>query len=328
MRRGGGGGVTDGLPAEAPEVLAAFEAGLDCRRPEAGGTCEVLGSGEVSAALTLRALPGWVCKRMSGFTAMAGAEAHAALIEDYVGRIRAAGVTVVPSATLAMQAHGRAPVVYLLQPRLTVDGLGNTLLREGDDETVRRAVQRVLDAVLAVWRDSRDRTDGVEVGLDAQLSNWHFGPGGPAADGGALFDVGTPFMRRRGGAYLIDVEVFLSAVPPGLRAHYRRARAVEEYLDDYFVPRRVAIDLLGNFQKEGRPDRIPAGLATVNAWLAAHAGEIGDAAPVTPAEVADYYREDARQLELFLRLRRLDRFLRTRLLRRRYDFVLPARVAR
>jgi hypothetical protein len=33
-------------------------------------------------------------------------------------------------------------------------------------------------------------------------------------------------------------------------------------------------------------------------------------------------------LELFLRVRRLDRFVRTRLLRRSYDFILPGRIRR
>jgi hypothetical protein len=316
------------LPAEATGRLEAFERTLDCSAPEARGDCEVLAFGEVSAALALSALPGWVCKRMSGFPDASMARRHAELIDDYVARIRACDVAVVDTRVVPVQVPARPPVVYLLQPRLDAAGLGNVLLRDGAESDVAAALQRVLDAVLRVWRGNRERDDGVEIGLDAQLSNWHFGPGGPAAGAGVLIDVGTPFARRTDGTYLIDVEVLLSAVPAGLRAHYRRARAVEHYFDDYFTPRLVALDVLGNFQKEGRPDRVPAALDCVNGWLAAHAGELGDPSPLTAAEVADYYREDARQLELFLRLRRLDRFVRTRVLRRRYDFVLPGRVQR
>jgi hypothetical protein len=44
--------------------------------------------------------------------------------------------------------------------------------------------------------------------------------------------------------------------------------------------------------------------------------------------VRAYYARDASTLELSLRLRKLQRFLTTRLLRRRYDFVLPGRIAR
>ena len=321
-------GASPAPPADAVGRLEAFERTLDCSAPQARGDCEVLGFGEVSAALALSTLPGWVCKRMSGFSDAPMARRHAELIDDYVARIRACDVAVVDTRVLPVEVPGRPPVVYLIQPRLDAAGLGNVLLRAGAESDVSAALQRVLGAVLRVWRGNRERGDGVEIGLDAQLSNWHFGPGGPAAGEGALFDVGTPFARRADGSYLLDVEIFLSAVPAGLRAHYRRARAVEHYLDDYFAPRRVALDVLGNFRKEGRPDRVPAALDHVNGWLAAHADELGDTGPLTAAEVADYYREDARQLELFLRLRRLDRFLRTRVLRRRYDFVLPGRVQR
>ena len=48
----------------------------------------------------------------------------------------------------------------------------------------------------------------------------------------------------------------------------------------------------------------------------------------TAEEVERYYRKDADLLALYLRLRRADRFLRTRVLRRHYDFVLPGPVAR
>jgi Family of unknown function (DUF6206) len=322
-------GAPGGLPADAAGRLEAFERTLDCRAPAARGDCEVLGFGEVSAALVLSALPGWVCKRMSGFADAAMAERHAALIHDSIARIRASGVAVVDSVTITVGLPGRRAVVYLVQPRLDAAGMGNVILQEGTGAEAAGALQRVLDPILRVWRGNRERDDGIEVGLDAQLSNWHFRPGGPDAGEGALLDVGTPFVRRTAdGAYLLDVEVFLSAVPAGLRAHYRRTGAVESYLADYFVPRRVALDVLGNFHKEGRPDRLPAALECVNSWLAGHAGELADARPLTAAEVAEYYREDARQLELFLRLRRLDRFLRTRVLRRRYDFVLPGRVRR
>jgi hypothetical protein len=90
----------------------------------------------------------------------------------------------------------------------------------------------------------------------------------------------------------------------------------------------VLVDLLGNFYKEGRPDRIEPALAVIGPWLAAHAAELHESAPIEPPEVERYYERDAAQLELFLRVRRLDRFVRTRLLRRRYDFVLPGPIRR
>ena len=70
-------------------------------------------------------------------------------------------------------------------------------------------------------------------------------------------------------------------------------------------------DLLGNFHKEGRPDRIDVVLAHVNRWLSGPGADLG-ARPITRDAVDRYYRKDAQLLELFLKVRRLDRFVRTR----------------
>jgi hypothetical protein len=141
-----------------------------------------------------------------------------------------------------------------------------------------------------------------------------------------LIDVGTPFLRRA-GVDEIDLELFLAPVPPIVRGWYRRNRAVERYLDAFFDPRRLWIDAIANFHKEGRPDRIPLALARVNRWLAADVAALG-ARPIAAADVDRYYRNDASTLALYLRARRLDRFVRTRLLRRRYDYVLPGAIRR
>jgi hypothetical protein len=136
-----------------------------------------------------------------------------------------------------------------------------------------------------------------------------------------LLDVGTPFVRKD-GAHVFDQEILLSAVPPGIRAYYRRKGTASEYMDDYFDPRLVAVDLLGNFIKEGAVPRLPEGIVAANDWLAAH-----DLEPIERAQVDEYYKQDAATLELFLRVRRLDRRAK-KLLRRDYDFILPGKVKR
>ena len=119
----------------------------------------------------------------------------------------------------------------------------------------------------------------------------------------------------------------LGPVPPLLRTYYGRKGLVEAYLDDYFVPRTVALDLLGNFHKEGHADRLPNAIQVVNEWLA-DPDVPGPTEPIDAAEVQAYYRKDADLLELYLRLRRMDRFVRTKVLRRPYDYLLPGRVSR
>jgi hypothetical protein len=145
----------------------------------------------------------------------------------------------------------------LVQPQLAAEG--SATICSAAPTTRRRAR---LDAVLrasagcCVHRAARD---GRSVTVDAQLSNWHFGAAGNAGGDPLLIDIGTPFMRKD-GADEIGIELFLAPMPPGLRALYRRARAVERYLDAFFDARSLLVDAVANFHKEGRPDRIELGL--------------------------------------------------------------------
>ena len=309
--------------ADQAEVLLEAETRLDPARPTAAAGVEVLGFGEVSAALRLAVLPGLVCKRMSGFRDAEAVTRYEELVTEYLDSLTAAGVRPVATTVVPVRPAGRRPLAYLLQPELPARTFGHQRLATDSDSDLDGDVARVLAGVLRVHRASA--AGPVELAVDGQLSNWSFPP---EAEGEPLLvDVGTPFMRR-GGKHLFDTEIFLSAVPPVLRAYYRHRRMIEAYLDDYFVPRLVAVDLLGNLHKEGRPDRIPVALGRVNTWLREHADELGRPRPVTVDEVDRYYRQDARLLALFLRLRRLDRFVRSTVLHGRYDFVLPGRVRR
>jgi uncharacterized protein DUF6206 len=304
--------------------LAAFEAELDPARPEATPGVEIVGTGEVSAVFALAALPGLLCKRMAGFRDAADAAHYVSVVERYLALLAAGGVRVVATDVVPVERRGRPPVVYLLQRRLGSTGLGHQLLRDADDATLATCIDAVLACIGRLLHANRARSDGRAVTVDAQLSNWHFDP----VPGGApvLIDVGTPFMRAD-GVDEIGVDLFLAPVPPGIRAIYRRARAVEQYLDAFFEPRSLLVDAVANFHKEGRPDRIPLALERVNRWLADDVADLGGR-PIAREDVDRYYRRDAQTLELYLRARRLDRFVRTRLLRQRYDFVLPGAIRR
>ena len=271
----------------------------------------VLAYGEISAALLVPGLEGRVCKRMSGFADHAMAAQYCELVTDYVAVLRDNGVRVVDTEVVLLDRPSRPPVVYLVQP--LVGDLGNQILHTASDAELTGSIHTVLDRV---W-ELHQRTASPEVAIDAQLSNWSF----TDPDDPVLLDVGTPFVRVA-GRHVFDQEILLSAVPPGIRAYYQRKGTASEYMDDYFEPRLVAVDMLGNFIKEGAVPRLPEGIVAANDWLSAH-----DLAPIERAQVDDYYKEDAATLELFLRVRRLDRAAK-RILRRDYDFILPGRVKR
>lgn len=309
---------------DAVAAVAQLEAALDPTAPEATGM-DVLAYGEISVALVAPdcpALAGLVAKRMAGFGDESRAARYADLVAEYTARLGALGVPVVPTTVVPVRRPDRGPVVYLLQPLLPAESLGDSLLRTADDAALAEAVTAVLGRVGAVLAANM-RSPYDELAVDAQLSNWSISATGPV-----LLDVGTPFIRRA-GRHEFDAEILLSAVPPGIRSWYRRKGTANQYMDDYFAARLVAVDLLGNFVKEGAIDRLPTGLTAVNSWLAGAAADItGEfSGPVTTSEVSEYYRADAATLDLFLRVRRLDRWIRQRL-RQPYDFVLPGPVAR
>jgi hypothetical protein len=315
------------IPTNAAEILGDVEARLDPAEPERAAGVAIVAYGEVSVCLRLTGLPGFVCKRMSGFADDAAANRYEVLVGSYLSELATAGVTVVDTDVVTVPRPGRAPVVYLMQPHLPTASLGNSILVSANDDTVVDAVQRVLATTLRLAVANVERTDGLEVAVDGQLSNWSFGSDPDRLDTPVLIDVGTPFMRRA-GQHLVQVEWLETPIPLGVRTYYHHRGLVGAYLDDYYDPRLVAVDLLGNFHKEGRPDRIPLGVDVVNRWLVGDAAVLGPHAHVTAEEVERYYRSDADLLALYLRLRRADRFLRTRLFRRQYDFVLPGPVKR
>jgi hypothetical protein len=314
--------AASGDQAGAGAALARFEGELDPAQPAAAPGIEIIGYGEVSTVFSLAVLPGSVCKRMAGFRDAQAAGRYVEVVSRYLALLEAEGVRVVSTQIVPIERRARPPVVYLLQPRLDATGFGNQILKHGADAQLVACLDRVLASVGRLLRSNLERHDGRSVTVDAQLSNWHFaGEGEPL-----LIDVGTPFMRRD-GVDEIGAELFLAPVPPGIRVYYRRARAVERYLDAFFDPRRLFVDALANFHKEGRADRIPLALERVNRWLREDVPALGGAA-IRPEEIDRYYREDARTLELYLKARRLDRFVRTRLLRGRYYFILPGAIRR
>jgi hypothetical protein len=313
--------------ADPTAVLGELESRLDPAEPERTPGVSVVAYGEVSACLRLAGLPGVICKRMSGFADEDAAQRYQELVRTYLAELAAAGVPVVDTRIVPVPRPGRPPVVHLVQPELPVASLGHSILRTADDATVVDAVERVLATALRLAVADRERTDGLEVALDGQLSNWSFGSDATHLADPVLVDVGTPFMRRS-GRHQIDIGWLETPIPAGVRTYYHRRGLVGAYLDDYYDPRLVAVDLLGNFHKEGRANRVPLGVDVVNRWLAGDAAVLGRRDPVTAEEVEKYYRSDADLLALYLRLRRADRFLRTKVFRRPYDFVLPGPVTR
>ena len=316
------------------DLLRRFEQGLDPKEPECSLIpATVLGYGEISTVFAIDGggLEGLAFKRMPLFQDAAEIQAYQAAYEEYsrllqqeVGlHLPVHGFATLPSET------GR-PIFYIIQQRLPSASIGNKALRLLPDEMAMLLVRRILQEMHPVWQFNA-RQDHLQLSLDGQISNWSisgFDADHPRLDGGArllYFDTSTPLFRIDGQEQ-VDAELFLRSAPSFL-AWILRLLFVEDVVNRYYDFRRVAIDLVANFYKEGCPELIPGVLEVVNDFFRSEGAALG-IQPIDAEEVRSYYREDALIWTLYLSFRRIDRWLQTKLLGRDYPYILPGKIER
>ncbi len=316
------------------ELLTRFEQGLDPREPERSQIpATVLGYGEISTVFAIESegMEGLAFKRMPLFNDTAEIEAYQATYEEYCRLLQEEVGLRLPDhgfASLTNQA-GR-PIFYIVQRRLPAYSIGNQALHLLPPDQVFLLVRLVLGQLHRVWAFNRQQ-ERIELGIDGQISNWcveGLDPGRTAVSEQSelvYFDTSTPFCRIEGVEQL-DYELFLRSAPSFL-TWLLRLLFVEDVVNRYYDFRRVAIDLVANFYKEGHPGLIPGVLEVVNDFFATGAADL-EIEPIEEKEVASYYREDALIWTLYLSFRRIDRWLRTRLLRREYPYILPGKIER
>jgi len=312
--------------------LARFEAGLNPRHPERSAIpARVLGYGEISTVFEIAAAEaqGWACKRMPMFRDEAEAERYEALYRDYVRTLGdTIGLRVAPGEVLRLadRSHSRV-VLYIIQERFPAAAIGHRAIQRLAPAQVMRLVQAVLREAGRVFDFNQTHQGMLELGLDAQISNWVIA--GWTDDAVVLpdpleliyLDTSTPLLRRNGQEQLNPELVLRSA--PSFTLWFIRRAFLPEVMTRYYDFRRVALDLVANFYKEGRPDLVPDLVATVNDFFRAAAAY----RPLTVQEVRDYYRFDALIWRVFLALRKLDRGLQTAA-GRSYPYILPERIRR
>lgn len=311
------------LDSSRLELLQTFERQLDPQNPERGKIpARVLGYGEISTVFEIDAegLHGLAFKRLPSFVNQSEIEKYTAtfieynrLLEQDIGlRLPAHDHAVVTNA------KGR-PVFYIIQQKLSAESIGNRALHQLSREQVRSLVRRVLQHARKVW-DFNRRQKRVQVAIDGQISNW-------SIDGESLqyVDTSTPLFRIDGVEQL-DTELFLRSAP-SFMVWILRAFFLKDVVNRYYDFHRVAVDLVANFYKEQKPELIPEVIQTVNDLFANEAKELG-VAPLTEKEIRDYYKEDALIWSLYFNMRKVDQFLRLRLLRGEYPYILPAKITR
>jgi hypothetical protein len=323
----------DGIQVDL-ETLEEFERGLDPRYPERSRIpASVLGYGEISTVFEIRAkgLEGYAFKRLPIFKDEGEIAPYLASYEEYNRLLK-------EELGLSMPAHGHAefvsssgrPVFYIIQEQLPSSSIGNKIIHSIPDDEVPALVRLILGELKKVWDFNRGSED-LEVAIDGQISNWSieaFDAGSPHVGAGTRFlymDTSTPLYRVDGTEQL-DPELFLRSAPSFL-VWIIRLLFLEDVMTRYYDFRQVTIDLIANFYKEQKAELIPVLVETANDFFGEEAAYL-DIEPITEKDVASYYREDRMIWSLYLSMRKLDRFLHTRLLRREYPYILPGKIKR
>lgn len=302
------------------DLLYRFENGLNPQRIEQSSIpASILGYGEISTIFKIEGVNRTAFKRMPLFSNQQSAEAYILLYKEYSHRLNEAGLSLPDHDAAIINIPRRPVVVYIAQERLPSDRFGHKLIQTGDHELCMRLIEQLALEVSKVWRYNALSAPDVALALDGQISNWvHLDEKG--AHMMVYIDTSTPFLRKDGIEQL-DPGPLLKSAPFFLR-WILRWLFLDDVMNRYYDPRQVFIDIAANLYKEQRKDLIHEAIDVFNHHLAD--GE----KPLTVADIEKYYREDKLIWTLFLTFRRMDCWLTTKLLRKRYEFILPGKIVR
>jgi len=314
-------------------LLAEFERTIDTARPERSKIpIKVLGYGEISLVFEIIGDKHPLAyKRLPIFDDEAQVTRHVNAYKEYTRLLREDVGIVVPWSDAAWfpSTEGRIVVLYCAQAKLDPNSIGNRVIHAVDEPNLKVLVASVMRELKKIWAFNK-RQSKIQVGIDGQVSNWAvpgFDPASPVVDPAkplSYIDTSTP-MYRVDGAEAMDAVLFLKSAPGFLRGTLMGM--LHEVVDRYYDWRLVANDFIANFYKEQLPGSVPAVVASVNEFFGTEASEFG-IKPFTVDEIKKYYKRDKQIWVLFQNMRRFDRFVKTKLLRRPYDFYLPGKIKR
>lgn len=302
------------------ELLNQFEAGLNLQDlAKSSIPVKVVGYGEISAIFQINNDPGLVYKRMPLFKTREDAENYRIIYREYCNRLKEAGLALPQDATAIVALENHPVALYIAQESFDAGAFCHNQIHELDNDDAKQLMNAVAQQIQKVWAYNREAEPSVELALDGQLSNWVLATRGNEEK---LYyvDTSTPLFRKN-GVEQMDPELMLQSAPGFLR-WIIRLFFLSDVMNRYYDLKLVYTDLAANLFKEQRKDLIPAAIETMNQSL------LNAEDRITFKQVQGYYREDKLIWILFLFFRKIDRFLKTRILGQPYDFILPGKIKR
>lgn len=294
-----------------------FENGLNPAAPLASSIpVKIIGYGEISAVLQLESEKDVVAKRMPLFTDEKNAEIYAHNHHNYCRRLRQAGLNVPLDDTAIVNGQGNLIVLYILQKHLPSERFCHKLVHTESPAFIEQMGKAIINDIEKVWAFNEEHIPETKLAIDGQLSNWVL------LESGELFfvDTSTPLMHEL-ALETLNPELLIQSAPSLLK-WLIRWQFLDDVMTRYYDRRLVYTDLIANLFKEQRADLVEPWIALINS----ETGELMK--PLEKKQIHSYYKEDKLIWRLFLFLRRMDRFFKTKLMRQRYDFILPGKIKR
>ncbi len=300
---------------------------------------DIVGYGEISTVMRLNKKKHvredivtsesmWIWKKMPPFPTKEEVELFLKLYIDYRKILTEDVGILVPKQTARYFKHDDYYQVYAGQERLNSEGICNTLIKKLDVPNANRLLQMILKKLRAVY--VFNKTNGVvDIGLDAQLSNWAVVSNDGAStvitgDEEIMYiDTSSPMIRIQ-GIEQINPEIFIKSAASFLRPIIRKF-FLKQVLDRYHDMKSVAIDLIANLYKEKRVDLIDGFIKITNEYFKNFKIDVKD---ITRKEIDAYYSNDAFIWKFYQASRKIDRFITEKLFRKKYLFRIPEKIER
>jgi hypothetical protein len=315
------------------EVLKKLERSIDTYNPEKGEVpIKILGFGEISLVFEIVGDPEQIAyKRIPIFENEKQVNRHIWAYNEY-NRILSQDVGLnLPKYDVVWFKDNEDKIqFYCIQEKISSESVGNKVIHDLSTEDIKTLILLVMREMKKVWVYSKNH-ETLDLGLDGQISNFAiigYDPNNPKIEKDTkllYFDTSTP-MFRKNGIEAMDAELFLESTPSFLR-FLVKAAFLDEVIDRYYDWRLVTIDLIANFFKEQKLELIPGIIRQVNKFFKEEASEF-NMKPITFEEVQKYYKNDKMIWVIFQNARKIDRYIKTKLFKKKYDFYLPGKIKR
>lgn len=297
--------------------LELFESGLD---PEnllnSKFSVKVIGYGEISTVFAIDGDDENAYKRLALFENKASAKDYANIYKQYCNELRSAGINLPKDKTIIVENDHETTVLYIVQQQFDADKFAHKLIQNFNETQASEIIRQICDEIEKVWLYNSVNSPKLEIAIDGQLSNWVIDKENKIQ----YIDTSTPLFRIEGTEQL-DPEIILKTAPSFLR-WILRLFFLKDIMERYYSRRLVYMDLIANLYKEQRADLVPIAIRIMNSYLKQSDNKFDI------KEVDKYYKEDKLIWTLFLAFRKFDRFLKSKILNKRYEYILPGKIKR